>query len=513
MDLVELVNVLFVKQRRVFVGVFAAVLAVAILLTLLLPRQYDATATLIVGANRPVSTGSASTPLDQVLVQDYRALLDTPAVMNRAAAALGEPASALAGKVSFDITPGTYLIDIKATDGSAVRAAQIANAYATTFVTMNEGSASSQDASLLARLNREISSLALQVAQLRNSGNPRDAARALVAQNKLSVDRDTVSALTQNDTLEGKNVALATPAVTPVTPARPQPKLYLTLGAIFALLLAVAASFAANAFDTAVRDTDELEQVLGAAALAVIPRARRSSSPATHLPREPLEFLRTNLELLRDTGGDRVAVLSVASAVSGEGKSALVTEFSQLLARTGASVIAVDADIRKPRLAAYFGLGRRSPGLTDVLAGRSSVADALRQHDSGVQVLPAGSPPPNPALLFHPWRVSGMLDELRKRADYVVVDTAPILAAPETSVVAAAVDGVLLVVDVGMSKRRTIVAARDQLAKATARVVGLVLNRVAPQRGYYYAYPYELPAPNGRGEPERGRVPEGETVA
>jgi len=119
----------------------------------------------VVGENRPVATGSNSVPLDQVLVQNYRELLGTPAVTHRVANRLHMPAGELAGKMSFGVVTGTYLINVTAADRQPGRAAEVANAYATTFVTMNQRAAGSRDATRLSSLNQDIANLRDALAQ------------------------------------------------------------------------------------------------------------------------------------------------------------------------------------------------------------------------------------------------------------------------------------------------------------------------------------------------------------
>src|SRR2546423_15455307 len=116
MGLREALELLLVRERRVFLTVLIVSFAAAALVTFLLPKQYEATATLFVGDNRPVATGANSVPLDEVLAQTYRELLATPQIAARVAKQLRLPESTVSNAVSFDIATGTHLIKVTAGD-------------------------------------------------------------------------------------------------------------------------------------------------------------------------------------------------------------------------------------------------------------------------------------------------------------------------------------------------------------------------------------------------------------
>lgn len=498
MSLVEFVNVLLVKHRRVFVTVLVLTFGAAAAVTFSLPKEYESTATLFVGENRPVATGANSVPLDEVLSQTYRELLGTPAIAREVAPRVHMPAGELSGKMSFTIATGTHLINVTATDRAAARAAALANVYASTFVRDRQNSAATRDSARLSALRSQMQALALEIASLRSSNRPADIAHYLAAQDQLSVDRDTVSTIAQNDTLQGTNVAVASPAFAPSSPARPKPKLYLLLGAVLAFLAAVGAALISNAFDTRLHEGSEVAERLGLPVMGALPVAKTfnpASDPALH---EAIEFMRTNLNLISDPS-DPLRTIAVCGALPAEGKTAVLAEFARSLARSGASVIAVDADLRRPTLAARFGIDG-SAGLTSIVAGSNGLRELLvADPKSGVRILPAGPIPPDATIYFNSDRLSNLLRELRAEADYVLFDTAPLLVAPETTALAAEVDGVVVVVDISQAKSQNLTAARDQLAKASARTLGVVLNR-CPRRhdAYRYAGYYGEPTTNGK---------------
>lgn len=497
MTLVQFVDVLFVKQRRVFLAVLIVVLAAAAALTFALPKEYDATATLFVGDNRPVATGANSVPLDQVLAQSYRDLLGTPTTRAGVARRLGVPEGRLGGTASFSIATGTHLIRITGTAHTPTRAAAIANAYARTFVRGRYRAAQSNSRSRLNALQHQMRNLSLKIARLQHSSRQRDVADMLDAQNRLTVARQSYSAIVQNTQLQGQNVSVASLASRPATPSRPRPALYLTLGTVLALMLATAAAFAANAFDDRIREGDEVGEIFDAPIVGWIPRVRNFGFDGQPQLVEAFEFLRMNLALT--DGRERSPrVLAVTGAVPGVGKTAITAGLAKTLAGNGASVIAADADLRRPRLGHALGCadGR---GMTDAFTTSTAPGDLLQTTEGGVQVLASGSTSTDAGFVFQRAWVEHLVRDLRTRASTVLIDTPPLLSAPEASLLTAVADGVLVVVDLSDSHRRQLHAASEQLAKAGARVVGVVLNSVARhgRESYHFGYYDYPPAPNG----------------
>ena len=136
MTLVQLRDVLLHRQRRTVVAVFLVAFVTGLIVIALLPKEYEATATLFVGENRPISTGASAVQLDEVLARSYAELLQSPSVARQAGEALDPPASVseLEDKMSFEVLTGTRLIDVKTLDRDPERAQEISNTYAQTFV-------------------------------------------------------------------------------------------------------------------------------------------------------------------------------------------------------------------------------------------------------------------------------------------------------------------------------------------------------------------------------------------
>jgi capsular exopolysaccharide synthesis family protein len=507
MSIPHLVHVLFVRQRRVFVAVFLAVVAATAAVTFSLPKQYKATATLFVGENRPISTGANAVQLDEVLSQTYAKLLDTHQVAEAVVRALpfSTTVKSLYGKLDFTVVNGTRLIEINAVDRDPRRARQLANTYADVFVRDQQHSASNASLARQEELNRRIGTLVVEIDKLRDATSPADISRLAQMRNQLSAARSSYAAAEQNIALQGSNVALSSRASAPDSPDRPRPRLYIALGVIFGLILASAAALVRDVFDKRLRSEEELVELVGAPVLASIP-GRRVSSRERQVS-EAFQLLRTNIQL-QDPLGER-PMLAVTSAQPGDGKTTVTSRLATALAATGVEVTAVDCDLRKPDLGPVLGVDG-STGVTSVLTGSRLLNEAIAYPpDSSVRVLASGPCPPDPAVLLSLRGFRDLLVTLRAESDYVLVDTPPVAAGADASTIAASADGVLLVVDLGAARRDLLAATRSQLEKSGTPVLGIVLNRVSESRafgGYYYASdPDEQLAPDAAGG-ESGRV-------
>lgn len=206
-------------------------------------------------------------------------------------------------------------------------------------------------------------------------------------------------------------------------------------------------------------------------------------------PRSPIaeayRTLRTNLEFSNLDKSLRAILVTSASAE--EGKSTTLANLAVTIAQSGKRVILVDADLRRPTLHQIFGL-KNSAGLTDMVRDDAILANPPLQDGSvpNLRVLTSGQTPPNPAEILGSKRMSEVLAALLEQADILLLDAPPVLAVTDAAVLSSKVDGVLLVVSAGKTKREKARQAQMQLEKINARIIGAVLNNVQAERGAQY---------------------------
>ena len=221
---------------------------------------------------------------------------------------------------------------------------------------------------------------------------------------------------------------------------------------------------------------------------------------------EAFRSIRTALML--STHGESSQVMLVTSASAGEGKTVASLNLALALAQAGARVMLVDADLRHPRVHAALGVPN-DVGLANLLLGRAAFVDVVHTLDEPpLAVVPAGVATPNPAELLSSARIGMFFERLRTQYDFVIVDTPPVLAVTDAVLLAHEADGVILVVKSDRTPRTLVRAARDRLALARARFLGVVVNDVNGRWSDAYYYDgYERPSDGVRPRPADASAP------
>jgi capsular exopolysaccharide synthesis family protein len=258
-----------------------------------------------------------------------------------------------------------------------------------------------------------------------------------------------------------------------------------------------------EALDTRIRSAGEVAERLGLTLLARLPAPMRKLQRRDQLvmiaePRDPraesFRMLGTNLEFA--TLGSDVRSILVTSAVEAEGKSTTAANLAVTLARAGKRVALVDLDLRRPYLHRFFDLGGQSRGVTNVALGDASLDEALVEVDlddalGELFVLPTGPLPPDPGEFVGTYQLREILVRLREDFDTLVIDSPPLLRVGDAMRLSASVDGVLVITQLNLVRRRTLAELKHLLDAIPARKLGFV---VTGSRGddvaYGYAYGY-----------------------
>jgi len=201
---------------------------------------------------------------------------------------------------------------------------------------------------------------------------------------------------------------------------------------------------------------------------------------------EAYKSLRTSVRFaLRDNGCKR---LCMTSAMASEGKSITMLNLAISVAMDGQRVLLIDADLRRPSQARML-VEKATPGLSNVLAGMVSPAEAIRPElYPNLDVLFSGDVPPNPSELLGSDRMRELIEEMSEQYDYILVDTPPVILVSDAAIVANLVDGVLLLVRQGKSKKEELKRAIGNLELAGITPMGIVLNGVELKEGKEYNY-------------------------
>jgi capsular exopolysaccharide synthesis family protein len=179
----------------------------------------------------------------------------------------------------------------------------------------------------------------------------------------------------------------------------------------------------------------------------------------------------------------------VTSAGPGEGKSVTLANLAVVMAQAGRKVVAVDSDLRRPVLHKIFSLSN-SHGLSDaILHANPSVSEHLQATEvENLWVLTSGPLPPNPAEFLGSERMGAVIDELQCQVDMVLLDTPPLLAVADAIILGNRLDGIVLVTDVGRTRRGDLQRVTKELNRVQVNLLGVVLNRLSPGSDHYYYY-------------------------
>lgn len=314
------------------------------------------------------------------------------------------------------------------------------------------------------------------------------------------------------------NISIVDYALTPDYPVGPARMRSVILTFILALGLGIGLALFLEYLDDSVHSTDDVERFLRLPALAVIPAmggggsGRRLLSSATNLQKrngnnngnpellinvtgrsalaESYRQLRTSV--LLSTAGRAPKTLLVTSSIPGEGKTTTAVNTAISLAQTGASVVIIDADMRRPRLRSIFDLPERE-GLSSILSSDMTAEQMLstitRDEKTDLHVLTSGPIPPNPAELIGSDQMRKLLAVLSASFTHIIVDSPPVTSFTDGVLIASMVDGVLLVVHGGKSSRGVVRRSRQLLIDVGAKIFGVVMNNVnVRSHDYYYYY-------------------------
>ena len=320
--------------------------------------------------------------------------------------------------------------------------------------------------------------------------------------------------------LQSTNLHLVDVALPPSDPVRPRKGLNIALGFLAGMVLGVMTAFAQEGLDHSVKSAEEVESLLMMPTLAVVPLQRASdanwkmtgikptkklgqssekphpeaalaltisSHPQSTLA-EAYRTLRTSVLLSLAPNPPKSILITGSQA--GEGKTATALNLAQSLAQRKGRVVVVDCDLRKGGIAKILGIPN-DVGVSTVLTGGNKLEDALQQfEDSNLWILPSGPVPPNPAELVGSDRMADVCTELAKNFDHIVIDSPPVLAVTDATIMAGLVDGVVLIAESGRTHRAALMRTRAILENAGARILGVVLNKLDMRRDNHYGYGY-----------------------
>jgi capsular exopolysaccharide synthesis family protein len=479
-------------------------------------------------------TGSSSNPnADKTRVATELQVMKSQQVKDAVAERLGAPAKNMALAQIGD----TDVVGISSTDTDPDQAAKVAETYAETYVDVRLHQQTDSFTTITEQLQAQQKSINDQLTvvnapiidlqnQLAAATDP-DVQKALSdrlsqAQNQAA---DQLSALTARQAALSTQLAQLTSAQAVMTsggvqivskavpgkePVSPKPVRNAGAALAVAMVLGLALAFVRDHYDDTLKSKEDVEQATrGLPVLGLIPtvagwRDRRSTVLVTKdnpnsPPAEAYRSLRTSLEFIgleHDIG-----VLQITSPSPGEGKTTTICNLAVSLAKAGRRVVLVDCDLRRPRLHQFFGL-RNDIGFTTVLMNEAPLSSAVQpvKGEPHLALVASGEPPPNPSELLSSRRSAEIVAALRAEADFVLLDSPPVLPVADARVLSAIADATVVVVTAGQTSRRETARTVELLEQVDAAIVGVVVNAVSADSGYSYGqYQYGYYGTKGKG--------------
>lgn len=438
------------RRRWLSVALVALIVhGLVAMVTIFSPKEYGATSQLYVSTQGASSTSDlvSGSTFAQSQVQSYIDVAKAPVVLEPVIRQLDlqESPADLSRRVTVTVPEGTVLLDIEVRDNDPVRAAEVGNAISAHFMK--------------------------RVSSLESTGTS----------SKTPI-----------------KVSVLRPAAPRATPVSPNPVRNLIIGVALAVLLGLGVALVRESLDTSLHRKEDVEGLTDLPILGSIPldtrthrRPLSTDGQSSSIRTEAFRALRTNLQFVR--AGDRLRSLVLTSSLPGEGKTTTVANLAHVLAAAGNRVCVVEGDLRRPSLLDYLGL-EGSAGLTNVLIGQITLAEALQDGGENLMVLGAGPIPPNPSELLGSAAMERLMTVLEDQFDIVLIDSPPVLPVTDAVVLSRIVSGLVVCVGIEVVDRDSLTRTLKSLEAVDSNVAGLILNRSKEESAAQSEYSYEYTA-------------------
>jgi succinoglycan biosynthesis transport protein ExoP len=324
--------------------------------------------------------------------------------------------------------------------------------------------------------------------------------------NLVAMLTEKLNAARLNEQATIRSIRIIDQASQPKAPASKKMLIPLLAGVFGGLGLALAVGLLLEHVNEVIETEEDVVRITGYPVLGSIPVVEQArgrdpkepvnfllSHPAFALALEACRGVRTSVEFQDSERPPKVIVLTSPGA--GEGKSTMIFNLGWVFWETGRRTLLVDADLRRPSLHRAFQIPNEV-GLVDLLRQNLEWQEVTRTAKEGIDFIPSGIEPSNPGALLSSRHMKRMLEFVRGRFDLVLLDSPPVLAVSDNLALASQVDGIVLVVRSGLTKRRSLLRAKAQLDRIRGHVIGVVVNGLSPRdtRRYYAEYTHYVSA-------------------
>ncbi len=293
------------------------------------------------------------------------------------------------------------------------------------------------------------------------------------------------------------NIWVVKKAEVPDEPATPKKMRNLLLAVVLGLFGGIGMAFFVEYLDNTVKSVEEVEQKTGVPVLTVVADVKKKHESIDRQvlehPRGPIaeSFRALRSQLMLSSAEHPPRSILISSAVEGEGKTALVVNLATTLSEANRSVLAIDCDLRKPRLHKAFDIVN-DRGLSSYLVGEAEEQDVIvNLSEPKIDVMTSGPIPPNPAELLASNRMEELVKRMKDKYDFVLFDSSPILSATDSQILSRLAEGTILVIRAGETTFEQLQGALRLFRSVNANILGIVLNGVdlgKNEQYYYHGY-------------------------
>ncbi len=487
------------RRKWIVIITISVTMILVVLGTRLITPIYAATATLRIATAAGGTVSYTDYVYNDRLVNTYVRIATSRPVLDELVKKLGLDATPT---VRVEIVTNTELINITIEHSDPLIAQQAANALALILIEQSKAlyTGGGKDpkeilAGQLTQIEQELSQGREEYEALVRE-SPSDSEAIAAASRSLELKQNTYATLLEQyeetrlrEALRANTISLVEPAILPTKPDKPNLLINYGLALMLSGLAGLGLVFLFDHFDTRLQTSEQIEAVAVQKVIGKIPGVARKRAYLTSDGSSPYgeAYRRLRIGVLRYAQEHPLHTLMVTSAEPEEGKSTVAANLSILLAQTGKQVVLVDCDTNLPAIHAIFGLSNEY-GLSDLLSAEGDWEQALQESGiAGLRILPSGKPLSDASDRLRSEAMRNLLKLLCEQADIVVLDSSALLEVADAAALAPEVDGVVLIVRQGMTRRETLHEACEQLNLLKARTIGVVVTHTEQNgRGSYY---------------------------
>lgn len=501
----ELKYYLNVIKKRIWIilGSIFLTMAVVIIGSLLITPMYRSSTTIRIATTTGSSINYSDYSYADRLINTYITIANSDSTLEllRTSFGLNE-----LPEVSVEAVPGTELLLINSTNRDPGLAADLANSLAKILIDQEKSLYGGGEKDPVEILDEQIDQILHELATARKeyelkSADLEPGSEELNAlQYAIDIKEDTYATLVNlqeqtrlREAVRANVISIVEAAEIPGKPYKPNWIINLAAGFLFGLLGGLSVAFLWEHLDESLSSAEDIRKVTKFPNLCRIPKV--NSNWLMTIPQKELPFtylgaihsLRANL--LVQNGRAPLQVVMITSAVPGDGKSTITANLAFSAAKSGKLTLIIDCDLRKPKQHELFRVSK-DPGLSQVLEGSLDWCSAIRQtNEKNIRLLTSGPETSDPTNLLSSAVLSGIIEDVRKEFEFVLIDTPAVLSVPDAKLICHLADNTLLVVNQRNATRETIQTAIEELNDSHAKVIGVVVNEARPnRRDYYYHY-------------------------